>query len=187
MEQKKEEESEEGREGSRDRRAGTYVGEALAAVKAQGLEAAVAEHLDDLGVLLAVLLEGQLSALVVILLCSSSAVLAALCINSSISSATSTVAGAGHCGLERRGGGGFLRTFPLFLGILLACNLGALGLRFRERGAQTRRVNAVNRYRRGMQGGGEVIGRGFGSAVLLCGDACAGRWGWWGLGLDLAA
>lgn len=56
----------------------TYVGETLAAVKAHSLESAVAQHLHDLGILLAVLLEGQLSALVIVLLGSSSAVLAAL-------------------------------------------------------------------------------------------------------------
>jgi hypothetical protein len=56
----------------------TYVCETLAAVEAHSLESAVAKHLDDLGVFLAVLLEGQLSALVIVLLGSSSAVLAAL-------------------------------------------------------------------------------------------------------------
>jgi hypothetical protein len=56
----------------------TYVGKSLAAVKAHSLEAAVTQHLHDLGILLAVLLEGQLSALVIVLLGSSSAVLAAL-------------------------------------------------------------------------------------------------------------
>lgn len=56
----------------------TYVGETLAAVEAHSLESAVTQHLDDLGILLAVLLEGQLSALVIVLLGSSSAVLAAL-------------------------------------------------------------------------------------------------------------
>lgn len=56
----------------------TYVGETLAAVKAQGLETTVAEHLHDLGVLLTILLEGELSALVIVLLGTTSAVLAAL-------------------------------------------------------------------------------------------------------------
>jgi hypothetical protein len=56
----------------------TYVCETLAAIEAHSLETTVTKHLDDLGVLLAVLLEGQLTALVVILLGSSSAVLAAL-------------------------------------------------------------------------------------------------------------
>jgi hypothetical protein len=56
----------------------TYVGETLAAVKAHSLESAVTQHLHDLGILLAILLEGQLSALVIVLLGSSSAVLAAL-------------------------------------------------------------------------------------------------------------
>ena len=60
------------------RGATTYVCETLAAVKAQGFETTVAQHLDNLGVLLAVLLEGQLTTLIVVLLCSSSAVLAAL-------------------------------------------------------------------------------------------------------------
>lgn len=56
----------------------TYVGKALAAVEAERLETSVSKHLDDLGVLLAVLLERQLTALVVILLGTSSAVLATL-------------------------------------------------------------------------------------------------------------
>lgn len=66
----------------------TYVGETLAAIKAEGLETSVPEHLDDLSVLLAVLLEGQLTTLVVILLCASSAVLAALYFFFQIMSAT---------------------------------------------------------------------------------------------------
>lgn len=57
---------------------GTYVGETLAAVEAKGFQSSVTKHLDNLSVFLAVLLEGQLSALVVILLGTSSAVLAAL-------------------------------------------------------------------------------------------------------------
>lgn len=57
---------------------GTYVGETLVAVKAESLEAAVAQHLDNLGVLLAVLLEGQLTTLVVSVLGTSSPVLATL-------------------------------------------------------------------------------------------------------------
>jgi hypothetical protein len=57
---------------------GTYVCEALAAVETQRFETAVAQHLDDLGVFLTLLLERQLAALVVILLRSSSAVLATL-------------------------------------------------------------------------------------------------------------
>ena len=56
----------------------TYVCKAFAAVKAHSLEAAIAQHLEDLGVLLALLLERQLSALIIVLLGSSSAVLAAL-------------------------------------------------------------------------------------------------------------
>lgn len=57
---------------------GTYVCETLAAIEAESLKTAVSKHLDDLGVLLAVLLEGQLTALIVVLLGSPSAVLAAL-------------------------------------------------------------------------------------------------------------
>lgn len=57
----------------------TYVGETLAAVEAQSLETTVAQHLDDLGVLLAVLLEGQLTTLIIVLLGTTSAVLATLC------------------------------------------------------------------------------------------------------------
>jgi hypothetical protein len=56
----------------------TYVGETLAAVEAEGFQPSVAQHLDDLGVFLAVLLERQLSALVIVLLGTSSAILAAL-------------------------------------------------------------------------------------------------------------
>lgn len=56
----------------------TYVGKTLATVEAERLETPVSKHLDDLSVLLTVLLEGQLTALVVILLGTSSAVLAAL-------------------------------------------------------------------------------------------------------------
>lgn len=56
----------------------TYVGETLAAVEAHSLQTTVTKHLDDLGVLLAVLLEGQLSALVIVLLGTSSAVLTTL-------------------------------------------------------------------------------------------------------------
>lgn len=56
----------------------TYVGETLAPVEAQGFQPSVAQHLDNLSILLAVLLEGQLSALVIVLFSTSSAVLAAL-------------------------------------------------------------------------------------------------------------
>lgn len=56
----------------------TYVGETLAAVETKGLKSSVAQHLDNLGIFLAVLLESQLSTLVIVLLGTSSAVLAAL-------------------------------------------------------------------------------------------------------------
>jgi len=55
-----------------------YVGKTLASVKAHSFEAAVTEHLDHLCVLLAILLEGQLTTLVIVLLGTSSAVLASL-------------------------------------------------------------------------------------------------------------
>lgn len=100
------------------------VGKALLAVEALGLEAAVAEHLDDLGVLLALLLEDELALL---------PVLGAWCAVSAESSLD-----AGSCcqrartESERRWGGGwragrltfsffprlrFLPPFPLFLGM----------------------------------------------------------------------
>jgi hypothetical protein len=60
----------------------TYVGETLAAVETESLKTSVAQHLDDLGVFLAVLLEGQLSTLVIVLLGTSSAVLATLLFDS---------------------------------------------------------------------------------------------------------
>jgi hypothetical protein len=56
----------------------TNVGETLAAVKAQSLETTVSKHLNYLSVLLAILLEGELSALVIVLLGTTSAVLSTL-------------------------------------------------------------------------------------------------------------
>lgn len=56
----------------------TYVGETFAPVETQGLETPVAQHLDDLCVFLTILLERQLSALIVIFLCTTPAILATL-------------------------------------------------------------------------------------------------------------
>lgn len=53
-------------------------GEALLAVEAGGVEAAVSEHLDDLGVLLAILLEGELTLVVLVLVLSATTVLSSL-------------------------------------------------------------------------------------------------------------
>jgi hypothetical protein len=53
--------------------------EATCAVEALCLETPVAEHLDDLGVLLALLLEDKLALLVVVLVLSTSPVLTTLC------------------------------------------------------------------------------------------------------------
>ena len=121
----------------------TYVGETLAAVEAKGLETSVTQHLDDLGIFLAVLLEGQLSALVIVLLGTSSAVLASLLLQPGqyrmlhISSHVGAllVEGCAPTCLQWRGRGNtrvgtgsvFLRrlTFPLFLGMLTCGSGGA--------------------------------------------------------------
>jgi hypothetical protein len=110
----------------------THVGEALAAVETHSLEATVAEHLYDLGVLLAILLEGEFTTLVVVLLGTPSAVLAALFVTTWLAMGILLAVlcvGAAGCPIFSGGGGGVARglraqlggcrhcTFPLFLGI----------------------------------------------------------------------
>lgn len=56
----------------------TYVCKTFAAIEAESLKTTVAKHLDDLSVLLTVLLEGQLTTLIVVLLGTPSPVLATL-------------------------------------------------------------------------------------------------------------
>jgi hypothetical protein len=56
----------------------TNVSQTLLAVEAQSLQTTVAEHLDDLSILLAVLLEDELTLLVVVLVLTTTTVLTAL-------------------------------------------------------------------------------------------------------------
>jgi hypothetical protein len=67
----------------------TYVCKTLAAIEAHSLEAAVSKHLDHLGIFLAVLLEGKLTTLVVVLLGTPSPVLSSLLHDVSASSPNS--------------------------------------------------------------------------------------------------
>jgi hypothetical protein len=82
--------------------------EAARAVEALGLETAVAEHLDDLGILLALLLEDELALLVVVLVLTPAPVLTTLL----------CVSAAGHRGRGSPAGAAEGRTFPLFLGMM---------------------------------------------------------------------
>lgn len=62
----------------------TNVGQALLAIEAESLQTTVAEHLDDLRVLLTVLLEDELALLVVVLVLTTTTVLTALLMKQSV-------------------------------------------------------------------------------------------------------